>query len=76
MKLEPRELLNIVTEAAKDLVNEHSEFSEQILLVTKLLIKKISEKLFYIEASSVGLSEEEVRAILNSPTKEDTNEDK
>lgn len=72
MKIEPRELLNVVTEAATDLVNEHSEFSEQVLMVTKMLIHKISDKLLRIEVSDLGLSEEEIDAVINSTRK--TNE--
>lgn len=65
MKVEPRELINVVTEAATDLVNEHSEFSEQILLVHKMLIKKIRDKLFLLEVSDLGLSKEEIESVMN-----------
>ena len=70
MKVEPKELLNVVAEAATDLVNEHSEFSEQILLVMKMMTKKISDKLFKLEVSGMGLSEEEIEEFLKSNNKE------
>ena len=60
MKVEPKVLLDVVSEAATDLVNEHSEFTEQILLVHKMMLKKVRDKLFIMEVSDMGLSKEEI----------------
>lgn len=64
MKVEPKELLNVVSEAATELVNEHSEFTEQILIVHKMMLEKIRDKLFLLEVSDLGLSREEIEAFM------------
>ena len=70
MKVEPMKLLDIVAESATELVNEHTEFSEQILTVMKMMIQKISDKLFKLDMSDTGLSEEEIDAFLAKHNKE------
>lgn len=69
MKVDPKEVINLVTEAGKEYIEEHSELSEQILIVTKELIWRIKDKLLLLDVSDLGLPEEEVRAIL-FPNKE------
>lgn len=69
MKVEPRELINIVADAATELVNEHSEFSEQILMVYKMMLKKINDKLFLLDISDLGLDEKEIKAIMEKSEK-------
>lgn len=64
MKVEPMKLLDIVAESATELVNEHTEFSEQILTVMKMMTQKISDKLFKLDMSDTGLSEEEIDIFL------------
>ena len=64
MKVEPKELLNVVSEAATELVNEHSEFTEQILIVHKMMLEKIRDKLFILEVSDMGLSKEEIETFM------------
>lgn len=64
MKVEPKELLNVVSEAATELVNEHSEFTEQILIVHKMMLEKIRDKLFILEVSDMGLSKEEIEIFM------------
>ena len=66
MQVEPRELLTIVADSAKELVEEHSEYSEQILTVMKMMLGKIKNKLFYLEVKDSGLSEEDIKLILGS----------
>lgn len=66
MKVEPRELLDIVADAAKELVEEHSEYSEQILIVMKDMTRKIKNKLFMLDVKDLGLTEEEISNIINS----------
>lgn len=70
MKVEPMKLLDIVAESATELVNEHTEFSEQILTVMKMMTQKISDKLFKLDMSDTGLSEEEIDAFLAEHNKE------
>lgn len=69
MLIDPKEVINLVTDAGKEYIEEHSELSEQILIVTKELIWRIKDKLLLFDASDLGLPEEEVRAIL-FPNKE------
>ena len=71
MKVEPRELINIVADAATELVNEHSEFSEQILMVYKMMLKKINDKLFLLDISDLGLDEKEIKTIMEKSEKND-----
>lgn len=66
MKVEPRELLDIVADSAKELVEEHSEYSEQILIVMKDMTRKIKNKLFMLDVKDLGLTEEEINNIINS----------
>lgn len=63
--VEPRELLNVLSDAATEIINEHSEFSEQVLLVTKMLLHRVKDKLFVLEMTNKGLTKEEVEAFLN-----------
>lgn len=69
MLIDPKEVINLVTDAGKEYIEEHSELSEQILIVTKELIWRIKDKLLLYDVSDLGLPEEEVRAIL-FPSKE------
>lgn len=64
MKVEPRELLDIVADSAKELVEEHSEYSEQILIVMKDMTRKIKNKLFMLDVKDLGLTEEEINNII------------
>lgn len=73
MKIDPKELINIVNEAGKEYIEEHSELSEQILIVAKELIWRIKDKLLYLDVCDIGLPEEEIKAILFS-NKEDKHE--
>ena len=73
MKIDPKELINIVNDAGKEYIEEHSELSEQILIVAKELIWRIKDKLLYLDVCDIGLPEEEIKAILFSDKKE-TNE--
>lgn len=68
MKVEPKELINIVADAATELVNEHSEFSEQILMVYKMMLERINKKLFLLDVSDLGLSDEEIATIWSMST--------
>ena len=68
MKVEPKELINIVADAATELVNEHSEFSEQILMVYKMMLERINHKLFLLDVSDLGLSDEEIATIWSMDT--------
>ena len=70
-KVEPKELLNVVADAATELVNEHSEFSEQILMVYKMMLEKIKDKLFLLEISDMGLSQEEIEKVMKGSNKDD-----
>lgn len=70
MKIEPKELINIVADAATELVNEHSEFSEQILMVYKMMLKKINDKLFLLDIADLGLSEKEIASIMDAGKKD------
>lgn len=65
MKLGTKEVLDIIAEVAEEIVNEKTEYSEQILFVMKLMIEKVKNRLFMIEVSDLGLSEEEIKSIIN-----------
>ena len=51
MKIEPRELLNVVADAVTELVNENPDMSGEVLEAMKLMTQKIKDKLFIIEVS-------------------------
>ena len=65
MKIEPFEVLNMVADSATELVNEHSELSEQILEVMKMFMDKMKNKLLMFEVGDLGLSVEELDSVLN-----------
>lgn len=71
MKVEPYELLNIVADSAKELVEENSEYSEQILIVMKDMTRKIKNKLFMLDVKDLGLTEEEINNIINSEVEDE-----
>lgn len=73
MKVDPKELINLVTEAGTEYIEEHSELSEQILIVAKELIWRIKDKLLLLDASDLGIPEDEIKAIL-FPTKKEKDE--
>ena len=70
MKIEPKELLDIVAQSATELVNENTELSEEILTVMRMMTQRISDKLFKMEVSDLGLSEKEIDEFLTSKNKE------
>ena len=66
MKIEPRELVNIVADAAKEIVNENPEMSNEVLKAMKLMTQKITDKLYIFDVSDLGLSEEEIKEFMTS----------
>lgn len=64
MKIEPRELLNIVADCGREIIEEHSNMSEDALQVTKWMMEKVKNKLFYLEVGDMGLSKEEIDKII------------
>ena len=66
MKVEPYELLNIVADSAKELVEENSEYSETVLIVMKLMTEKIKNKLLYLDVKDIGISEEDFKLMLKT----------
>ena len=65
MKIEPRELLNVVADAVTELVNENPDMSGEVLEAMKLMTQKIKDKLFIIEVSDCGLSKEDISMFMN-----------
>lgn len=59
MKVESTDLLNMIGDTTKEIVENNPEWSEEALMVMKELIDKLFKKLFEKEMEDVGIKPED-----------------